>query len=171
MDLMSSDIMKIIGKKFLLHETKLVQSSTDHFYADHLATKLNHNNSNGYSDEFMDNKYTGNCNYKKIIKHNSLINILLIEGFLIFNHPVTLNLCNIKYHLHLPFEKCCARRLERDYEPPDVVGYFEAVVWPAYEQHFEEFRDREDIVILNGDISKKNCFDYVLKSILNEISS
>uniref|UniRef100_A0A0K0D993 Molybdopterin synthase n=1 Tax=Angiostrongylus cantonensis TaxID=6313 RepID=A0A0K0D993_ANGCA len=33
---------------------------------------------------------------------------------------------------------CRRRRSKRTYDPPDVPGYFEEVVWPAYQQHLQK---------------------------------
>ncbi|TDG44349.1 hypothetical protein AWZ03_009239 [Drosophila navojoa] len=95
------------------------------------------------------------------------INVLLIEGFMIFNQPELLALCNIKYHFHLPYEKCYQRRIQRTYDPPDVTGYFELCVWPHYEKNFAEYRDCKDITFLNGEISKEKIFKFVLQRIVH----
>lgn len=42
-------------------------------------------------------------------------------------------------------------------------------VWPMYEHHFKEFKDREDVMILNGEISTEKCLNYVLKCIIEEL--
>lgn len=93
------------------------------------------------------------------------INILIIEGFLIFNHPQLLQLTQVKFHIHLPYEKSFARRQARVYDPPDVPGYFEMIVWPMYERHFREFRDCEDIIMLNGEIPAERLLKYSLNCI------
>ncbi|XP_068143371.1 nicotinamide riboside kinase 1 [Drosophila tropicalis] len=95
------------------------------------------------------------------------INVLLIEGFMIFNQPELLGLCNLKYHFHLPYEKCFERRRKRTYDPPDVTGYFELCVWPYYEKNFSDYRDCKDITFLNGEISKEKIFKYVLQRIVH----
>lgn len=95
------------------------------------------------------------------------INLLIIEGFTIFNQPELLTLCNIKFHFHLPYEKCYARRQKRIYDPPDVIGYFEVCVWPHYEKNFNEIRNRQDITFLNGELSKERIFKFVLQKISN----
>lgn len=100
------------------------------------------------------------------------LNILIIEGFLIFNQPELLQICQLKFHFHLPYEKCFARRELRTYDPPDVTGYFEMCVWPFYEKNFAEFRERKDLIILNGEMCKEKIFKYVLQRInvhLNEM--
>lgn len=98
-----------------------------------------------------------------------VVNILLIDGFLIFNHSVTNRICQLKFHLHLPYEKCYERRVTRVYDPPDVMGYFELCVWPMYEQHFAELREKDDIVLLNGESPKEKCFAYVLNQIIQAL--
>lgn len=94
-----------------------------------------------------------------------VVNILLVEGFLIFNHSVTNRLCQLKFHIHLPYEKCYQRRIKRAYDPPDVTGYFEICVWPMYEAHFNELKEKDDIILLNGISSKEKCFAYALNCV------
>lgn len=93
------------------------------------------------------------------------LDILLIEGFVIFNEPEVLQLCHLKFHLHLPFEKCFERRRLRTYTPPDVIGYFERCVWPMYLLNFEEYKDNSDVVILNGELSPQRTCDFVIGSV------
>lgn len=125
MDKMINDVMKVLGKKFVLYNTRssaLVTSSQHE--------NLFHNNFNGNQQQHKARPFRGSdelmlnddehYNFKKIVKHNQLLNILILEGFLIFNHAVTYDLCNVKYHLHVPYEVCYARRSKRTYEPPDV---------------------------------------------------
>uniref|UniRef100_A0A914Z913 Molybdopterin synthase catalytic subunit n=1 Tax=Panagrolaimus superbus TaxID=310955 RepID=A0A914Z913_9BILA len=47
-------------------------------------------------------------------------------------------------------EECEKRRSTRSYDPPDRPGYFDQIVWPAYEQHFTNAikRNHEDHKIL-----------------------
>lgn len=98
-----------------------------------------------------------------------IVNILIIDGFLIFNHGVLNRLCQLKFHIHLPYEKCYERRLKRTYDPPDCLGYFEVCVWPCYEQHFSEIKIKDDIMLLNGEISKEKIFQHVFDCIKNAI--
>lgn len=97
------------------------------------------------------------------------VNVLIIEGFTIFNSANILAMCHLKFHLHLPYEKCFARRSNRVYDPADVVGYFESCVWPMYEQHFNEYRERHDLIILNGEAKSEQCFAFVLRCIRDSI--
>lgn len=100
-------------------------------------------------------------------KPTSLLNIMIIEGFVILNHSVINRICQLKFHVHLPYEKCFERRLRRTYEPPDCVGYFEVCVWPMYEQNFEEIQNKEDVVLLNGAASQEKLFAFVFNSMRN----
>lgn len=102
------------------------------------------------------------------LKH---INILIIEGFLIFNVPLVVELCHLKFHLHVPYEKCFARRTERVYDPPDKVGYFETCVWPMYVKNFNEFRELEDLQVMNGELPTEKVFLYVLDQMVNLLLS
>lgn len=125
MDKMIKNIMEILGTKFVLYNTRSNNLSNS---LDHGNLFQNHFNLHQHqqkprllrdTDELMlDEEET--CNFKKIVKHNNVLNILLIEGFLVFNHSVTFDLCNVKFHLHVPYEVCYARRNKRTYDPPDV---------------------------------------------------
>ncbi|XP_055625893.1 nicotinamide riboside kinase 1 [Toxorhynchites rutilus septentrionalis] len=183
MDRMCHDIMRILGHKFLLYDCqKLSKSEDDNNIAEQIY--LTRDDDNIFADHFLSNylnRYDENVpsgsqrpsNLNKKSKNDSFqnknikLNVLIIEGFLIFNHNFTMDLCNIKFHIHLPYEKCYARRMQRVYDPPDVVGYFEMCVWPMYEKHYKEFTERTDIYMLNGEIPKLNIFNYVLNSIIN----
>ncbi|KAG5678191.1 hypothetical protein PVAND_007884 [Polypedilum vanderplanki] len=168
-DRLIDDIMKIVGKNFVLYNTQSKSLHVDHenLFAHHYAT--NYNSMLKYNNELMLNNDDGNhLNYKHV-KHNFLLNILIIEGFLIFNHPVTFDICNIKFHLHVPYEVCFERRKKREYNPPDVLGYFEMVVWPEYERNLQNFKHRKDVTFLNGQASPEKCFDFVLNSLINEL--
>lgn len=125
---MVNEIMEILGPKFVLyntHSSELVSSQRrETLFQNNYAKKQQQHKQRSFgSDELMIND-EHQCNFKKIVKHNSLLNILIIEGFLIFNHQVTLDLCNVKYHLHVPYEVCYARRIKRTYDPADVPCKF-----------------------------------------------
>lgn len=95
-------------------------------------------------------------------KLTNIVNILIVEGFIIFNNSLINRLCQLKFHIHLPYEKCYERRIIRTYEPPDCLGYFEQCVWPMYEQNFDEIKDKNDIILLNGTSTKEKLYSYVL---------
>lgn len=96
----------------------------------------------------------------------NVINVLIIEGFTIFASSFILELCNLKMHMHLPYEKCFDRRKRRVYDPADVVGYFEMCVWPEYQKYFRErVKERKDIRLLNGELHKVDLNTFVLNLI------
>lgn len=166
-DRMTSDIMKLLGKKFTLYNTRSKTTcmfDTENLFTDHYAP--NYSSLRGHNELMINDE--DNVTFKHI-KHNNVLNILIIEGFLIFNHPVTLDLCNTKFHLHVPYEICSVRRKSKVYDPPDVLGYFEMIVWPEYEKHMKSFKGREDIVFLNGEAAPDKCFQFVLKSLNEEL--
>lgn len=104
-------------------------------------------------------------------RSNDVINILIIEGFTIFEDAYITDICNLKFHLHLPYEKCYARRKARVYDPVDVEGYFEMAVWPMYEKYFRDrIRDRTDVKLLNGDLPPDRICTYVLTAIINVLN-
>jgi nicotinamide/nicotinate riboside kinase len=171
MDKMISDVMEILGPKFLLYKTRssAIASHHENLFTHHFIGHPYQQKSRlfrGNDDLFPNDE---DCNFKKIVKHNSLLNILIIEGFLIFASPVLFDLLNVKFHLHVPYEVCYARRSKRTYDPPDVKCYFEMVVWPSYEKHLREFKDKEDVLFLNGDASPEKCLKFVIKSLIDEL--
>lgn len=72
--------------------------------------------------------------------------ILIVEGFLIFDYKPISDICSLKYFLTLEKEECWNRRKIRVYEPPDVPGYFEQIVWPEYEKHKEAIINNKDLL-------------------------
>lgn len=66
------------------------------------------------------------------------INVLILEGFSIFNYKPVEAFCDLKYYLTLSRAQCSARRKKRVYEPPDCPGYFEKCVWPEYLKLFDD---------------------------------
>ncbi|XP_076105253.1 nicotinamide riboside kinase 1-like isoform X1 [Mytilus galloprovincialis] len=91
--------------------------------------------------------------------------ILLVEGFTIFNYGPLNELFDKRYFLVTSKETCEQRRLTRDYNPPDVPGYFDKVVWPHYIQAYSEIMERDDINFIKEDMSKEEIFTQVKNDI------
>lgn len=128
MDRMTKDVMEVLGKNFRLYNTRssalLSSNHNENLFHNHYTGIHPNLNTRPYlrnGELTLDNDHPCTC---KIVRHNNLLNILIIEGFLIFNHPVTFDLCNVKYHLHIPYEVCEKRRRSRVYDPPDVPCKF-----------------------------------------------
>lgn len=101
-------------------------------------------------------------------------NILILDGFLLFKCKVISNLCDRKYFITLNKEQCWERRKERKYDPPDVPGYFEKVVWPEYIKHKDELMKDNDlyntITFIDGSKSKKEIFEIIFNEIKKLLS-
>lgn len=69
----------------------------------------------------------------------SHLNILIVEGHLIFNHAAINAQFDVRLCVDVPFEVCRERRAGRRYPQPTPVGYFERFVWPLYREHFTAF--------------------------------
>lgn len=183
---MCTDIMEILGTNFILYPTKAATTAMQHedelmhvddnLFSEHLFPRTSSSSSS--SATHTDATVAGttasqpwiNSNLnQKDMKSDTRLNILIIEGFLIYNHTFTLDLCNIKFHLHLPYERCYERRQKRTYDPPDVLGYFEMIVWPYYDEHCKEFSNRRDIMYLNGEVPRDKIFNFVISSIKNQL--
>uniref|UniRef100_A0A915C6W6 Molybdopterin synthase catalytic subunit n=1 Tax=Parascaris univalens TaxID=6257 RepID=A0A915C6W6_PARUN len=61
---------------------------------------------------------------------------VVVEGNMLTELPLVRSLISRILFLTLDRETCLVRRLQRsDYDPPDEPGYFDQVVWPAYQRH------------------------------------
>lgn len=92
--------------------------------------------------------------------------ILIIEGFLIFNHSVLATYFHKKYFLTIGKETCLKRRRCRCYNTPDIPGYFEKVVWPMYIVNKKEMdMIQTDIVYLDGTVNQATVVQRVAADI------
>lgn len=158
-----SNLQHLSAKVSHNNKHHLQQQQQQHYHHNH---NHQHHHSNITNQNHQHTAHIMRVNSQMVTQlQDNKINILIIEGFMIFNQPELLTLCNIKFHFHLPYEKCFERRRKRTYDPPDVTGYFEMCVWPHYEKNFMDYRDRKDIIFLNGEISKEKIFKFVLKII------
>ncbi|XP_058626308.1 nicotinamide riboside kinase 1 isoform X2 [Onychostoma macrolepis] len=92
--------------------------------------------------------------------------VLIVEGFLIFNHGPLNTLFNKRYFLQIPYKICKERRSSRVYVPPDPPGYFDGYVWPMYLKNRKVMEETvNDIVFLDG--TKKS--EMLLSTVLADI--
>ena len=79
--------------------------------------------------------------------------VVILDGILIFNHPELLNVCDLKFFMTLDYKTCSERRTTRSYDPPDVPGYFEKIVYPYYVRNLADMKildSNGDIIYLDG---------------------
>lgn len=96
--------------------------------------------------------------------------ILILDGFLFFRHKGITDLCDRKYFLTLTKEQCWERRKARVYDPPDVPGYFEKVVWPEYVKYKNEIiQKNETITFIDGSKDIEEIYEMVSQEI-NQLS-
>ncbi|XP_017875022.1 nicotinamide riboside kinase 1 [Ceratina calcarata] len=101
-------------------------------------------------------------------------NILILEGFILFKDKIISNLCDVKYCITLTKEDCWQRRKKRVYDPPDVPGYFEKVVWPEYSMYMEELtKDRdlcESIMFIDGLKTMDEIFETIFTNVKKKLA-
>lgn len=95
--------------------------------------------------------------------------LLLVEGFLIFNIPLAKEFFHLEYYFDLPYEECLRRRSGRNYNPPDPPGYFQGHVWQAYikarDEAIELYKDKS-LTVVN---TVEQSFDCIEANIVKEI--
>lgn len=92
------------------------------------------------------------------------VNILLIDGFLIFNDERISSRCQLKFFFQLSFEVCISRRRKRVFKHinPNPERYFREILWPSYRKHMHEIQDASDIIFLNGEHNQEEIFKLAL---------
>lgn len=100
---------------------------------------------------------------------NSKKTVLILDGFLLFRHKDITDLCDRKYFLTLTKEQCWERRKNRIYEPPDVPGYFDKVVWPEYVKYkngiLENRKLHETITFIDGSKDMGEIYEMIAQEI------
>ncbi|XP_014601471.1 PREDICTED: nicotinamide riboside kinase 1 [Polistes canadensis] len=100
--------------------------------------------------------------------------ILILEGFLLFGYKPISDLCQLKYFLTLNKDECFKRRCIRTYDPADVPGYFETVVWPEYLKHLSTIMQDEnastELIFVDGTMEKDETVQMVLTKIQDLLS-
>ncbi|XP_054629232.1 nicotinamide riboside kinase 1 [Dunckerocampus dactyliophorus] len=96
--------------------------------------------------------------------------VLIVEGFLIFNHRALNELMDKRYFLEIPYDTCKQRRSLRVYKPPDPPGYFDGHVWPMYLKNRQEIESTATgILFLNGLKSKEELLATVYQDVCLEM--
>ncbi|XP_071394614.1 nicotinamide riboside kinase 1 isoform X1 [Centroberyx affinis] len=96
--------------------------------------------------------------------------VLIVEGFLIFNHRPLNELMDKRYFMEIPYDVCKERRCSRVYTPHDPPGYFDGHVWPMYLKNRQQMESMvSGIVLLDGLESKEELLAAVYKDVSREI--
>lgn len=98
--------------------------------------------------------------------------LVIIDGHIIFNHPELAKFFDKRYFFTLTKEQCLVRRLTRTYDPPDVPGYFEKVVWPMYLKNLEEVKaTANDVIYIDGSQDMGEVHEKVLEDLRGFLGS
>ena len=100
--------------------------------------------------------------------------IIIIDGILIFNYPELLNICDLKFFSTLDYKTCLDRRTLRSYDPPDVPGYFENIVYPFYVKNLEDMKSLDSektISYLDGGNDLLSNFKVIGSNIIKTFAS
>lgn len=95
------------------------------------------------------------------------INILLIEGFLIYNDERINKYCQMRFHLYVSYDVGLERRLKRNFKHinPKPEWYYEHYIWPMYRRYLNEVPNKNDLICLNGELSYDEVFYQISDSI------
>ncbi|XP_068422508.1 nicotinamide riboside kinase 1 isoform X2 [Clinocottus analis] len=96
--------------------------------------------------------------------------VLIVEGFLIFNHRPLNELFYKRYSIEIPYDVCKRRRSLRVYTPPDPPGYFDGYVWPMHLKNRQEMESSgSEILFLDGLKPKEELLADVYEDVRQEI--
>lgn len=123
----------------------------------------------------MDLMWQDIMNIRQIVgDRNAGVDILFIEGFLIFNYKPIDELCDMRFFIELPGDVCLARRLKRTFKHinPNPEYYFQNFIWPEYQKYRDGMKLRSnEIVFLNGVDDPSATFTQVRDLITRKISN
>ncbi|XP_034726836.1 nicotinamide riboside kinase 1-like isoform X3 [Etheostoma cragini] len=101
---------------------------------------------------------------------DEIVYVLIVEGFLIFNHRPLNELFYKRYFMEIPYDVCKTRRSLRVYAPPDPPEYFDGHVWQMYLKNRQEMESMvSGIVFLDGMKPKEELLAAVCKEVCQEI--
>jgi len=123
---------------------------------------------------FVNNDPGGSAKCKAVNTGASRIShtrpILLLDGFLLFDHPPLASMCDFKYFFTLSKDECFHRRQARNYDPPDPPGYFDACVWPMYQKYLSNVKSNiESVTFLDGTLHPEDMFQKVYTEVLKAV--
>lgn len=134
--------------------------------------ELNHHNWEDYRALEMDKMVkTVEMRIKRLEEQtNNEQAVLFVDGFSMFGWKPLLPFFHKKYFLSVSREVSEGRRRARHYNPPDVPGYFETVVWPEHLKHLDSIKDQQDIVYVDGNDGVERLYNIICSDI-NSLST
>lgn len=145
-----------------INRERLAAIDMDSMWSDIQSALASHSN-----EKTIDNvQCTAITNGNNLSELNRL-NILIVEGFLIFSDNRINDLCDLKIFLELPYNVCLERRLKRVFKHvnPQPVKYFQEFIWPTYEKYLSEIQRPEEIKFLSGESTPEQVFETAVESI------
>lgn len=103
---------------------------------------------------------------------SALPSVLMLDGFLLFNHPEVPPLCDLKYFITLTKSQCWDRRKDRIFTMPGMDGntYFDHCMWPKYEEHFQEMCSTvSNVQFINGIHPTDNTFERIFNDLMKKL--
>ncbi|WKX92253.1 hypothetical protein Q1695_010354 [Nippostrongylus brasiliensis] len=134
-------VAKILSKMFVDEGATVHIIHQDDFYLAKEKVEKVHRKSEGTPNFFY------NYDSKFAVDHWKLINAIkatslsydyiIVEGNMLTEWTDLVELCDRVIFLTLDQDTCRRRRTKRSYDPPDMPGYFDEVVWPSYQGHLQ----------------------------------
>lgn len=89
------------------------------------------------------------------------INILIIEGFLIYNDQRINRYFGLRLHLYLSSDVGYQRRLQRTFKHinPNPKWYWDNYAWPLYQKYLNEVPNKSELIFLNGEHDVNSIFN------------
>lgn len=89
------------------------------------------------------------------------VNILIIEGFLIYNDERINRFCGLRFHLNLSSDVGYQRRLTRTFKHinPKPKWYWDNYAWPLYQKHLNEVPNKSELIFINGENDVDSIFN------------
>ena len=101
---------------------------------------------------------------KAILAAANTSDFVVVEGIMLTDLPNVYSLLSRTIFLTITKETCVQRRDHRVYDPPDELGYFDQIVWPAYEKTLADAKQLERLTILDG-----NATEDIYEKVMEEV--
>lgn len=104
---------------------------------------------------------------------DNALNILIVEGFLIFNESAINQLCDIRFHIYLSYDEGLKRRFQRNFKHvnPQPEWYFEHFIWSYYKKYLDELPNKNELIFLDGELNTTINFDKIIDIIQKYVQS